>query len=281
MINRFKIISISLVLSAFLAACGSTSSASPKSAIDTSVKLASTQPDSFHVRNVLTVSVNSANVVKTTTSGDVYTDPSNLNKDYASLSTSYETSGRSSGSLQALVDNGHVYFNLSGLHLTGAKSLASGWTQSTISAYAHSTPAVAVAVPLNSRVDLLRMLLDDASWHSNGSTSVNGHTATQYVAAIPVSKFEQLVSSKTGQTSSELAHILSIYRLAGNLQFTVDINSNDMPIQIGTSINAYFKSGSTTNHLAIESVSSFSDYGVSFAVHPPTSAKAITNFSSV
>ncbi|WP_276947299.1 hypothetical protein [Ferrimicrobium acidiphilum] len=285
--KKLQLITVALALPTVLAACGSTSASttSPKQAIATSVKFTSTQPDSFHVSETLSVTLDKSPIAHTTTSGDVYDDPSNPSNDYASLSTVYDTSGHSNGSFQIIVDHGHAYFDMNKLHLPQATSLAKGWVQVPLPSYMSSTQeatkqAVSASIPLNSRFDLLKMLLSHASFSSNGSTSVDGHLVTQYIASISVSKFEQIISPQSGQMATELAHIMEIYRLAGTMKFTVDINSNNLPVQIATSITSSFKSGSTYQ-LGIQIASQFSNYGITFKVSPPASAKPLTNFSSI
>lgn len=288
-------IGAAVALPLVLAACGSTSSSastatSPKQAIAASYKIASTQADSFHVVESTLATLNGKDVAVTTTSGNIYANPSNTSADYANITAAYTTNGTSDGSFQIMVKNNHAYFNLDGLHIPNGAKLASGWVVVSLPTYLKSSAtatnqAVSSPIPLESRANLLKILLDHGALSSAGTQKVDGHLVNKYVATISVANFEKAITSSSGQLAQELAHLMEIYHLAGNMHFSVGVNSNDMPVYVNTSVVASFKgsssSSASTYHLGLSINEQFSNYGVSFNVQPPAHAKTLTNFSSL
>jgi hypothetical protein len=273
-----------------LSACGGASQASvsPRTAIETVYHVGATTSDSYHLNERVTVSVNSKPEATTSVVGNIYNDPTKPSSSYASFNTAYSAAGKNSGPLLILVKNNQTYFNASAFHLSGVKTTP-GWKTMSMSTYladqnSGSSSSITPVISMHAQSNLIRTLLQGAKFSSDGTVVVNGKTVNKYTASTTVAQFSSDISSTSGQLAISLARILSIYHLAGQITFTVETNNNDRLVAIDASFSASFKpaAGSSTSYqLGINIQEQYSHYGIAFSVHPPSGAKAITNFSGI
>ena len=295
------------VLPLVLAACGSTSTTStktannassqtsasrlsPQAAVDAAYHSAGASPTSFHVDETVGIAVDGKNYGGSTISGNVYSDPSSPSSAYASLTESVlAADNKSEGNLLMLLKNGSLYVNAGGIHASGL-SVTSGWKVMPLQTYVNNIGGTASSTITPTAIrsnqsSLLTAIISSAKITSSGSSTVGGQAVNVYTATAPYAKLIPAMVKAKGVLSSSLGAALSAYHVTGDAKLTIETTKSTNQIaNIDGVFSATFapvQGSSTKYHFVISVQQQYTNYGVKFTVTPPASAKAITSFKGL
>jgi len=279
-----------------LAACGSSSTAktgssnlSPRLAVKTAYHSAGTKPESFHVNEVVSVTVDGKAYANSVVAGNVYSDPANTSGSYASLTEQLSTLSKSEGSLSMLLKNDTLYVDASHIHGSGI-SVSPGWKAISLSNYSSGIKQMASTsiVPTmieNGQPSLLKAALNGAKVTTGGSATVAGQPVNVYTVSTTYTNLVKAMFKSKGELATSLAKVISLYHMNGTAIVTVDIaKHSDHLAAVGIVMKSTFapvKGSSVKYNFDISIQQTNSNYGVKFSVSAPATTKTVTNFSDM